>query len=174
MRAFLLVCLTVLFLSGCSNYHLGTGGQVSFHTLYVAPVVNEAGVPQAVAIVSTQLREAFLHDARVVLVNTPEEADATLNVRLVSYGRKVKTHESFDTGLARNFDVTLNAEATLTDNHSRKPIFENRKAQAVREVFADNQSGIGTSQQLQAEYQTIPLLAETLAKNIRGITLDIW
>ncbi len=71
MRAYFLFCLTGLLLfSGCAHYRLGTGGQLSFHTLYVAPVVNESNIPQAVAIVSTQLREAFLHDARVVLVVT--------------------------------------------------------------------------------------------------------
>ncbi|HEY9250102.1 MAG TPA: LPS assembly lipoprotein LptE [Rariglobus sp.] len=175
MRASFLLCLAGLLLfSGCANYHLGTSGQVSFHTLYVAPVVNESNAPQVVAIVSTQLREAFLHDSRVVLVNTPEEADATLTVRLVKYGRDAQTSQSGDTGLTRKFDVTLDAEATLRDNRNHKPIFENRKLQATRQIFTDNQNGPGTGQQLQAEYQNIPLLAERLAKSIRGAALDVW
>ncbi len=170
MRAYLLLCLTgVLLLSGCANYHLGTGGKVSFHTLYVAPVVNEnSNLPQAVAIVSTQLREAFLHDARVILVNTPEEADATLTVHLVKYERYAQTRLTTDTGLARKFDITLDAEATLRDNRDNKLLFAKRKVQATRQIFTDN------GQQLQAEYQNVPLLAETLAKNVLGATLDVW
>lgn len=169
MRAYFLLCITGLLLfSGCSNYHLGTGAHVSFHTLYVAPVVNESNLPQAVAPVSTQLREAFLRDARVILVNTPEEADATLTVHLVKYERLARTRETADTGLARKFDVTLNAEATLRDNRDNKLLLQNRKVQATRQVFTDN------GQQLQAEYQNVPLLAETLAKNVLGATLDVW
>lgn len=169
MRASFLFCLAgILFLSGCAHYRLGTGGKVSFQTLYIAPVVNEASVPQAVALISTELRDAFLHDARVILVNTPEEADATLTVRLVSYGRERQTSLTSDTGLTRKFDVTLHAAATLRDNRDNKLIFENRKIDAVRQVFTD------AGQQLQAEYQNVPLLAETLAKNVRSATLDVW
>lgn len=168
MRAYFLLCLTgVLLLSGCANYRLGTGGQVSFRTLYVAPVVNESNAPQTVAIVSTQLREAFLHDSRVILVNTPEEADATLTVHLLKYSREGQTRQTVDTGLVRKFDVTLDAEATLRDNRNNKLLFDKRKVQATRQVFVD-------SGQLQAEYQNIPLLAETLAKNVLGASLDVW
>jgi outer membrane lipopolysaccharide assembly protein LptE/RlpB len=168
MRAYFLLCLTgVLLLSGCANYRLGTGGQVSFRTLYVAPVVNESNAPQTVAIVSTQLREAFLHDSRVILVNTPEEADATLTVHLLKYSREGQTRQTVDTGLIRKFDITLNAEATLRDNRNNKLLFDKRKVQATRQVFVD-------SGQLQAEYQNIPLLAETLAKNVLSASLDVW
>lgn len=168
MRAYLFLCLAgILLLSGCANYRLGTGGKIGFRTLYVAPVVNESHSPQTVAIVSTQLREAFLHDPRIILVNTQEEADATLTVRLVGYDREVQTVQRNDTGLARKFDITLNAEATLRDNRENKAVFEKRKVQAVRQVFTDGG-------QLQAEYQNIPLLAETLARNTVGATLDTW
>jgi len=170
MRASLLFCLLgALLFSGCAHYRLGTRGELSSHTLYVTPVVNEnSNLPQAVAVVSTQLREAFLHDSRVILVNTPEEADATLTVRLVKYGRKSTAHQTTDTGLTRKFDITLDAEATLVNNKDHKPIFEKRKIQAVRQIFTDN------GQQLQAEYQNVTLLAETLAKNVRSAALDIW
>jgi hypothetical protein len=130
-------------------------------------VVNESNLPQAVAIVSTQLREAFLHDPRIILVNSPEEADATLTVRLLKYGRIGKTGRRDDTGLSRNFDVTLEAEASLRDNRDNRFLFENRKAAATRETFGD-------SGQLQAEFNNVPLLGEILAKNIRSATLDTW
>ena len=168
MRAFFLCLAGLLLLSGCSNYRLGTGAELKFHTIYVAPLVNESQAPQAVAIVSTQLREAFLRDARVILVNTPAEADVTLTVHLVRYFRDVETRQSNDTGLARKFDETFEAEATLVDNRDKKVIFDKRKVQAVRQIFTDN------GQQLQAQYQNVPLLAETLAKNVVSATLDVW
>lgn len=168
MRAPLfLVLLSLVLFSGCAHYRLGTGATLSFHTLYVAPVVNQSNMPQSVAIISTQLREAFLRDSRIVLVNTPEEADATLTVRLLKYSSAGKTGLRNDTGLARNFDVSVEAEASLRDNRDNHFLFQNRKTTATREVFAD-------SGQLQAEYNNIPLLAETLANNIRSATLDTW
>ena len=110
MRAPVLICLAgLLVLTGCANYRLGTGAQLSFRTIHIAPVVNESNIPQAVAIVSTQLRETFLRDPRVILVNTPEEADVTLSVHLVNYGRVMQTRLTTDTGLARKFDVSLDA-----------------------------------------------------------------
>ena len=136
--------------------------------IHLTTVINEAKVPQAVAVVTTQIREAFLHDSRVILVNSPEDADATLTIRLVKYSRETQTSDRVDTGLARKFDVTLNAKATLRDNRDNKLIFENRKIDAIRQVFTD------AGQQLQAEYQNVPLLAETLAKNVRSATLDVW
>lgn len=168
MRASLFFGLIgLLFSTGCANYQLGTGGKVTFRTLYVAPVVNESNLPQAVAIISTQVRESFLQDPRIILVNTPEEAEATLTVRVLKYGRTGKTGRRDDTGLGRNFDVTIEAEASLRDNRDNHFIFENRKAAASRAVFGD-------SGQLQAEYNNVPLLGEILAKNIRSATLDTW
>jgi hypothetical protein len=168
MRASILFSLiSMVLFSGCANYQLGSGGKVAFKTLYVAPVVNQSNLPQSVAIISTQLREAFLHDPRIILVNTPEEADATLSVRITKYARAGKTSQRNDTGLARNFDVSLEAESSLLDNRDNKFFFENRKAIATREVFTD-------SGQLQSEFNNVPLLGESLAKNILSATLDTW
>lgn len=167
MRALFLLGLVGLLLSGCSNYRLGTGVELSFHTLYIAPVVNESNLPQAVAPVSAQLRETFLRDSRIILVNTPDEADAILSVTLVRYGREAQVRQTADTGLTRKFDVTLDAVITLRDVGEKKSVFENRKVQAVRQVFVDGG-------QLQAEYTNVPLLAEELAKNIRSAALDVW
>jgi len=117
MRASLVFgLLGLLLFSGCAHYRLGTGATLSFRTLYVAPIINQSNLPQSVTIISTQLREAFLRDSRIILVNTPEEADATLTVRLLNYSRAGKTGLRDDTGLARNFDVSVEAEASLRDN----------------------------------------------------------
>ncbi len=167
MRA-LLFCIVGLFtLSGCANYNLGSGGKLTFQTVYIAPVVNKSNLPQSVAVFSTGLREAFLKDGRVSLVNTADQADVTLTVKLLKYSRASTASQSTDTGLARKFDVTLEAEASLRDNRQNKFLFEKRKVEAVRQVFTD-------SGQLQAEYQTVPLLSETLSKNVLSATLDVW
>lgn len=165
-----LTALACLFTaSGCANYRLGTGaeGKLTFRTLYIEPVENKTLLPQARALVSTQLREAFARDARVTLVSSPETADATLAVTISSYRRDVLTVREGDTGLARKFNLTLATTATLRDRRAEKTLFENRPIEVTRQSFTD-------SGQLQSEYQTLPLLAEALAAKVTHAALDIW
>ena len=170
LRFFLSVaggCLALLAAGGCGNYHLGTGAGPGFSTLHVEAVKNKTLVPQAQAIVSTQLRANFARDARVQLVNAPAGAEAVLSVVLTGYRRDVITVREGDTGLARKFNETLDATCTLRDQRTGKVVFENRPLSAVREVFTD-------SGQLQAEYQTLPLLAELLAAKVTHAVLGGW
>src|SRR4051812_3565742 len=83
LLAFCLLSFACAFLGACAHYQLGTaGGKLSFTTLYIEPVANKSMLPQAQAILSTQLRETFERDGRVTLVNSPQGADATLKVVL--------------------------------------------------------------------------------------------
>ena len=163
----LLSLLGLLLLSGCAHYQLGTGGTPGFRTLYIEPVDNRTLLPQASAVFSTQLRETFLRDGRVSLVNSPDSADATLSVTLAEFHREVAAVREGDTGLARKFNLILGATCTLRDNRAGKTLLESRPITATREVFTD-------SGQLQAEYQTLPLLAESLSTKIAHAALDVW
>jgi outer membrane lipopolysaccharide assembly protein LptE/RlpB len=167
-RLFLLAALAgVLGLTGCARYQLGPGSQLAFATLYVEPVANRTLLPQAQAIVSTQLRAAFLHDGRVALVNSAAPADATLTVVIQGYRREMTAVREDDTGLARKFSVTLEVHCTLRDNRSGKVLFADRPVAVHRDAFTDGG-------QLQAEYQLLPLLAEALAQKVTHTVLDVW
>jgi len=163
-------------LPGCGNYVLGTGGRLAFSTLYVEPVENRVFVPQAQAIVTTQLRDAFEKDGRVTLVNSPEAADATLTVVITDYHREVAAVRETDTGLASKFNLTLGAVCALTDNRAHRAYFQGRTIYATREAFTDNgvpaSSAVGN--QLQSEYNTLPLLAQQLADRLSHTVLDVW
>ena len=163
---FVLVGIFAL-LNGCANYQLGTGATTKFSTLFIAPVASKAVIPQAQVLVSTQIREAFIRDGRVTLVDSAEAADAVLQVSLVGYDRTVSVARADDTGLARRFDVALQAHATLTDNRHKKTYFSDRALTAKRGVFVD--SGL-----VPAEYEAMPLLAEKLADEAVHTVLDVW
>ena len=169
MRIAGLAALAVAISGGvaCSHYQLGTGGQVKFSRLYIAPVTTDALIPQAQALVTSQLREAFLKDGRVGLAESLDDADATLTVTLTGYQRDVTVAQAQDTGLARRFDVTLRAKVTLTDLRTKNALFENRVLSARLGVFTD-------SGQQQSEYQNLPLLAEKLAQEALHASLDVW
>jgi Lipopolysaccharide-assembly len=174
-RTFLFLAASVL-LTGCAHYQLGTGGKLTFATLYVEPVTTKVLIPQAQAIVSTQLRTAFTHDGRVSLVNSPEAADATLKIVLTEYRREVSTQRAGDSGLARKFTLIFGATATLTDNRTSRPLFTNRIVTVHRDIFTDegNIGSVVKSNQLQAEYQALPLLADALTDKLTHTVLDVW
>lgn len=157
----------LLALAGCANYQLGTGAKPTFATLYVETVANDTLLPQARALLSTQLREAFANDGRVTLVNSATDADATLHVVIRHYGRSVASVRENDTGLARKFTLDLDVACTLTDRRADRPLFTDRVVSTQRDAFTDGG-------QLQAEYQTLPLLAESLVKKITHTVLDVW
>jgi hypothetical protein len=159
--------LTVLCFTGCANYQLGIGVAPKFSSLYVAPVNSDALIPQARILVATQVREALIRDGRVALADSPEQADAVLTIVLSSYNRQVVVSKQDDTGLARRFDVTLVAHATLVDNRTKQAYFSQRPLEAKRGVFTD--SGLVPS-----EYQGLPLLAEDIAEATVHAVLDTW
>jgi hypothetical protein len=159
--------LAVFLLTGCAAYKLGTGSAPKFATLYVSPVASESLIPQARTLVTSAIREAFIRDGRVALVDSATEADAVLEITLAGYGRTETVARSDDTGLARRFDVTLQAHATLTDNRTKEQYFTRRQLDAKRGVFTD--SGLVPS-----EYQALPLLAELLANEAVDAALDTW
>jgi hypothetical protein len=160
------ICL-LFALTGCSHYQLGTGSTPAFRTLYIEPVTNTTLLPQSRALLTTQLRERFLRDGRVSLVNSAAGADATLTVVLDSYFREIATGRPDDTGLARKFNLTLGATCTLRDNRANALVLDRRVVTAQREAFTDGG-------QLQSEYQVLPLLAESLAGKIVHAALDTW
>ena len=159
--------VSALCFTGCAGYQLGTGTQPKFTTLFIAPVTTEALIPQARELVTTQLREAFLKDGRVKLVASPAEAEAVLRISLTGYDRTVAVSRQDDTGLARRFDVSLRAHATLTDQRTQQALFALRPLTAKRGVFTD--SGL-----VPAEYQALSLLAEQLASEAAHAVLDTW
>ncbi|PTY07255.1 hypothetical protein DB347_08075 [Opitutaceae bacterium EW11] len=168
--------------AGCAHYQLGTQGKLTFQSIYVEQVGNSAGIPQATPLFTAQVRNALLRDGRVSLASGPESADVTLSVDLKNYARHVATVRRSDTGLARTFDIDLEAVCTLRDNRTGKTLFEKRPVSATREVFTSdapvergpNGQPIFVSRQVSAEYQTLPLLAETLADRVSHAVLDVW
>jgi hypothetical protein len=88
-------------------------------------------------------------------------------VAISDYHREVATVREGDTGLARKFTLTFGATCTLRDNRAEKVLFADRPVSTHRDAFTDGG-------QLQSEYQTLPLLAESLADRIAHTVLDVW
>lgn len=167
----LLLCFTVALcaiLTACGGrYQLGPGSDPAFATLHVAVVTSDTMLPQSAAVITTAVREAFIKDGRVRLVDHSADADAILRIVLVSYSRETTVALPNDTALARRYDVTLAARATLHDQRRNQPILVDRPLMARRGVFSD-------SGNIPAEAHTLPLLAERLADETVRAVLERW
>ena len=167
--AFLLPLLLTLFLgAGCAHYQAGDGSPGrAFRTIYIAPVVNAAAMPQAVATFSRELRTEFARDARVTLADSPIAADVILQVELLTYDRTFTAVRPGDTALARKFDLNLVAKCSLQESGSGQFIFADREIRTTRQIFVDDG-------QNPAEYQAQPQLAAKLADQVLHTVLDVW
>ena len=166
----------LLGLAGCTQYQWGSTGQLSFSTLYIKGIRNTTMAPQLSSMTSNILRDTFNHDGRVQLVNSPDDADATLEVTITGYTRAVAAVREQDTGLASKFSITVTATCNLIDNRTHKNLFTAREVSIKRDVFTDNGDPHSSlvSDQLQSEYNTVPLIAETLAQKIVHTVTDVW
>lgn len=169
-------CALAALAPGCSHYEWGAGAKLQFATLYVEPVRNRTLLPQAQAPIETQLRTTFLEDGRVQIVDSPSDADAVLQVVVTGYKRDVAATREQDAGLASKFSITLTTQCSLIDTHTGRAYFEGRVITAKTDVFTDNgnphSSLVGN--QLQAEYNNVPILAEAIANHIAHNVLDVW
>ena len=117
---FLLFCFA---LGGC-RYALGPAGELSFDRLYVRVVHNDSLAPQAGSLLSRALREEILREGRARLVNSQEDADAILTVRLIGYDQIPEAYRSDDTVLAASFRLRLFALARLNSSPSGKSLLK--------------------------------------------------
>lgn len=167
LLSFLCPLVVVCVFVGCANYQLGTDTVPKFATLHVAPVRTDVLLPQARAELTTRVREAFLRDGRVRLVNSAEAADAVLELVIAGYQREAVVTRADDTGLARRFDVTLQSRATLRNNRGTEPWFSDRLIEARRGAMTDD--GL-----VPAETQLLPVLGDMLAREAVQAVLDTW
>lgn len=165
----------LVFAPACSHYRLGTGVERDYESVFIAPVVSHASLPQATAILTTQIRENFIRDGRLRVVNTREEADAVLTVELGPLKRDFLTALPTDSGLARKMSLTLQATASLRDPQGEKTWFADRAVRVERQLFTDDGGPVLQAvQQTQAEYQLVPQLAEPFAEQLKAAVLDTW
>lgn len=165
LLASLLLIATGL-VAGCTSYRMGDPAALPFTSIHVEPPLNASSAPQAAALVGTSLSHQLDRSGRVAIA-AAGSADASVQVTLVRLTREPTISRTEDTGLARRWRVTLEAEVTLTNNRTGQAYFTKRKVSAFDEVYSD--SGLVT-----AEYQNMPLLASRLAEAIAYEITSVW
>lgn len=155
-----------LFLAGCGHYELGRHEKPPFRSVYVKPVANASFAPQAQALLTTQIREAILYDG-LLEVRTEDEADAVLEVVLQEFDKHIAATRTDDTGLAEKLRLQLKADCTLLDSRTGEIYMNNRSVVATADSFPQDSS-------VQAEFQSMPVLTQNLARRIAYEVLQVW
>jgi hypothetical protein len=175
-----LTLLTVSSISGCKSYQLGNPVELPFKSIYIKPVINDSFAPQAQALLSAQIRQAFIRDGRTQLVTSEEAADAVLLVNLTEYDRQAATRRSDDTVVSRDFDLTLAVEVSLFSQNNGGYFFQERVIQQTSNAYVNNPyaepllSATRRQDFLQSEYQAMPRLTRDLARKIADEVLSPW
>ena len=161
--------------TSCSSYRLGSPAPIKFKSLYIKPVANRSFAPQAQTIVSAQLRETLIRDARIKIVAGEENADAVLDITLTNYERQAAARSSVDTAVANNFDVNLTATVSLFNRSTREYIFENRPIETRTDIYLNNPYIDDQPIAFQlGERQAMEQLARQLARKIADEVLSPW
>ena len=175
--AMLATCMAA-FISGCESYQFGNPVELPFESIYIKPTTNDSFAPQAQAILSAQIRDAFIRDGRTKLVTSRESADAVLLVNLTEYNRRAAARQSVDTALAASFKLTLAVEVSLFNQNKGEYYFQERMIQKSSNVYVEDPYATpGASQKqdlLQSEYQAMPSLTRDLASRIADEVLNPW
>ena len=174
----MLALFSLAFISGCNSYQLGNPVELPFESIYIKPVSNDSFAPQAQAMLSTQIRDAFIRDGRTKLVTSREAADAVLLINLIEYNRRAAARQSDDTTTAASFSLVLTAEVSLFNQNKGDYYFQERIIRESSNAYANNPYATPATAQtqdfLQMEYHTMPRLTYDLARGIADEVLNTW
>lgn len=139
LSKFALVALGLfLSLGAACRYTLGPGEELPFESVHVRLVRNDSLAPQTGPLLSRALREEIIRQGRLRLVNTADEADVLLIVRLTDYERRPEAFRSDDTALAAGFHMGLYAEVTLQSTAGGRTFFKDRSFRAHASTLREN------------------------------------
>ena len=164
LTSYLILCF---LLSSCSSYSR-SAAKPPFSKLYIEPVDNRTVAPQVIAVFSRNLREEFLRDATVQLVDR-DQAEATLTVRLTAYDNATGAFSSADSGQVGSLLLQVGATGNLIGKDGTI-YFENRPFQRTNHVFTTS----GPQDLPAGRYQTIPLVAQQIARDVKNAVTGTW
>lgn len=150
--------------SGC-GYSLGTGGKLPFSTIEIAPIINEADLPQAQAMLARDIADTLNRDPQLSTVI--ENGTVELCVVITEYKRSISATSARDSVLASTQKLTLTLKCSLLDTRTGKFYFRDRSVSVDTEVYTGTSPGLG-------EPQSFPVLSREAARKIRDMIVSVW
>jgi hypothetical protein len=168
-RTALWTCLLAGFigiaLSGCAGYRLGptNGVAAGEKSVQINPFLNRTFEPRLTDAIALQLRKQLQIDGTYKLA-THDDGDIVVTGTILRYDRLELSFEPSDVLTVRDYRLQLTAQVKAVDRSSGKVIFD----QPVRGTTIIR---VGTDL-ASSERQSLPLLADQLAKNVTALLAD--
>ncbi len=172
MRRFLPTYLLLglaAFLSACASYQLGQPGNTdAYQSIYVTPIRNESTFPMLKSSLTASIRKA-ISDTGFLSLGSKSDADAILEIRVVSVNRDIAAVSSIDVGRGRKYALEFETLCTLYRRigDQLEPVFVDRRILTKQDIFAD-------SGQVNAEHQAGPEIARNISQRIAETLVDTW
>jgi hypothetical protein len=161
------MCLGLFALTqGCAHYSKGSGSDLPFDRIYVAPVKNDSFAPQAQALLTKQIRSKLVNQTNLEIAPSPSNA-AILEITITKFGQSIATTSRNDTVQAHSFDVKMTVVCTLRDSETEKVYFSDYSV-------SDSVECHGEGDYQGAKHQIMPQLTEKLAEKICEIVCNPW
>jgi uncharacterized protein YcfL len=165
MKRLALSCLMALLFAGCSSYQLGptNGTTAGERSIEVQFFQNKTGEPRLIEAVTASLRKTLQQDGTYKL-DTRGESDVVVTGTLLKYQRGGVTFQPADVRTVRDYNVVLTAKVVARERSTGKVLLD-------REISGRTTLRAG-SDLASAERQSLPNLAEDLARNITTYLVD--
>jgi hypothetical protein len=161
---FFAICLAAMFSAGCAGYHLGPvnpNAAAGEKSIEIAPFNNQTLQPRLGDAVTQALRERMQTDGTYRLA-TRGPGDVVLTGVITAYNREGVGFLRSDVATAVNYRVQVTAHVTVR---------EGGKVLLDKNVNGYTLVQVGTDL-TDAERQSLPLLAEDLARNITQLLTE--
>jgi hypothetical protein len=152
-------------LAGCAGYQLGpTNGLAPREkSVQITPFVNQTLHPGLTDVVTSQLRKELQRDGTYML-DTRGNADVLVSGTILKYDRIEVTLSSSDILTVQDYRLVLTARVKALERATGKVLFD-------EEVKGNTLIRVGSNLP-SVEYQSMPLLANDLARNVTAMLAD--
>jgi hypothetical protein len=159
------ICVTVILSAGCAGYHLGpvNGAVAGEKSIEIVPFNNQTLQPRLGDAVTQALRERLQTDGTYRLA-TRNPGDVVVTGVIMAYSRRGVSFLRTDVTTAENYRVGLIAHVTARERGTGKVLLD-------KDVNGYTLIQVGTDL-AEAERQSLPLLAEDLARNITQLLTE--
>jgi len=159
------ICVTAILSAGCAGYRLGpvNGAVAGEKSIEIVPFNNQTLQPRLGDAVTQALRERMQTDGTYRLA-THDPGDVVVTGVITDYHREGVSFLRTDVATAENYRVGLTAHVTARDRVTGKVLLDKKvNGYTLVQVGTDLTS---------AERQSLPLLAEDLARNITALLTE--
>jgi len=157
------ICAAAILSAGCAGYHLGpvNGAVAGGKSIEIVPFNNQTLQPRLGDAVTQALRERMQTDGTYRLA-TRGPGDVVVTGVITSYKREGVSFLRSDVTTAENYRVDITAHVTVREG-SKVLLDKNVNGYTLVQVGTDLTD---------AERQSLPLLAEDLARNITELLTE--